>query len=564
MDKKTNLFVLLCLFFIISSSLIANGQNNKQHENQEQIVVITDRSIYIVGEQINFSATLVNGSKNESLSASQILYCELITPEGSKISGSKFLIHQYRVAGSIDIPSDLLSGTYYLKTYTKLMRNYGPETFAYNQIRIVNPEKSGLAATGNDQKTKSTLTFDTISVIGNKSLFVSTNSNHYSSGETVIVSVRGLSVSQLQLKNLSLSVVPEATKSYSKIIPDPQGEIQNKNIYFSENHGLSLNGKLNYGATEIPINGKKVNLSIMGEGRDFMAVRTDSSGRFFFALPGYYGSRDLFLCAEKLPSKDVKIWVDNDFSTAPYPLPAPTFTLTEPEKVAVYNMALNRQIQMQYAIKVLPDTVVNRKSEKAFYGNPTSVIYLDQYIQLPTLEDYFNELPSQVKVRKHKGETVFYVIGSRDVSFYDPLVLIDWVAVDEPSKILAISPQNISRIEIVNETYIKGDQTYGGIISIISKKGDFAGIDLPSTGIFINYRFLDESWEPVAEIQQSSKSPDTRNTLLWQPNIVLKQDKETTYTFLAPDTPGKYVVFLEGVTEDGKIISETYSFEINN
>jgi len=564
MDKKTNRFVLLCLFLIFCSSLIAKGQNNKQLENQEIIVVITDRSIYIVGEQIYFAATLVVNDDIFNFPESQILYCELITCGGSKITGSKFSIQEYTATGNISIPTDLLTGTYYVRAYTKLMRNYGPEVFTYTQIRIVNPEKSELAATGTTQNTESSKAVDFQAVTESKSLKVNTNSKQYSSRDTVRVSITALSGTNLKAKNICLSVVPEASKSNSKTILQPQGTNQNNNFYYAENQGLSLNGKLNYGSTEIPIKGKKVNLSIMGEGRDFMCVRTDSSGRFFFALPGYYGNRDLFLCAEKLPSKDVKIWVDNDFSTAPYPLPDPGFSLTEPERAAVYNMAMNCQIQSQYTNKAMPDTANDKKGETAFYGKPTSVIYLDQYIQLPTLEDYFNELPSQVKVRKHKGEPVFYVIGSRNVSFYEPLVLIDWVAVDEPSKILAISPQNISRMEIVNEAYIKGDQTYGGIISIISKKGDFAGIDLPSTGIFINYRFLDKSWQPQPETQPAPNSPDTRNTLLWRPNIVLDNGDETTFEFSAPDTPGRYMVFVEGIAENGEIISKTCPFEINN
>ena len=75
------------------------------------------------------------------------------------------------------------------------------------------------------------------------------------------------------------------------------------------------------------------------------------------------------------------------------------------------------------------------------------------------------------------------------MAIYDPLVMIDWVAVSDNESILGTPTQSISRIELVNAPYIKGDMIYGGIISIISKKGDFAGIDLPRNGIFINYKF---------------------------------------------------------------------------
>jgi len=206
-----------------------------------------------------------------------------------------------------------------------------------------------------------------------------------------------------------------------------------------------------------------------------MSARNDSTGHFFFALQDYYGARDLFLCAEKTPLKAVKIWVDNDFRSTPFRLPSPTFTLSEQERLVFLSMVQNSQIEVRYQNDRLIDSLKTAKITNAFYGKPTNTILIEKYIQLPTLEEYFNELPSQVKVRKRKGEPYFSIHNSEATiqSLYDPLVLVDWVAVDEPSKILAASPQSISRIEVVNEDYIKGGQAYGGIISFISKKRRF-------------------------------------------------------------------------------------------
>jgi hypothetical protein len=171
-----------------------------------------------------------------------------------------------------------------------------------------------------------------------------------------------------------------------------------------------------------------------------------------------------------------------------------------------------------------------------------------------------------VKVRKRKGEPYFSVQSSvtENLSFYDPLVLVDWVAIDEPSKILAVSPQNISRIEVVNEDYIKGGQTYGGIVSFISKKGDFAGIDLPSAGIFINYRFLSENQCLEISGAAAANQPDVRNTVLWKPSIKVQDKQPEKIVFTAPDTPGKYIVIVEGVTTNGELFSATKVFEVKN
>jgi hypothetical protein len=220
------------------------------------------------------------------------------------------------------------------------------------------------------------------------------------------------------------------------------------------------------------------------------------------------------------------------------------------------------QIEQHFKDEMPADTMDMQKPEIAFYGKPTAVIYLDKYIQLPTMEEYFNELPSQVKVRKRKEGSYFAVQQAEFLSMYDPLVMLDWVAIDEPAKVLAVSPQSISRIEIVNEDYVKGGQIYGGIISIISKKGNFAGIDLPSAGVFINYRFpargpCREGFTPGVPAH-----PDTRNTVLWKTGLHLTGTTTQTHTFIAPRVPGKYVVVAEGITRQGEIVTTTREFEV--
>jgi hypothetical protein len=392
---------------------------------------------------------------------------------------------------------------------------------------------------------------------------VDVNKEVFLPNDTVTFSVKLLGNHNSEIKDLCLSVVPETAASIPLVSQQTKLQRQTEKLYFPEDRGLSLTGKLT-GSGGIALQGKVISLSIIGEGRDFMAARTDTSGRFFFALPEYAGKRDLFLSAEKSNLPDVKIWVDNDFCAIPVHLATPDFSLSAKEREVAENMALNQQIDSHFNTDTVTGTIPAAATERPFYGDPTSILTLDQFVQLPTLEEYFNELPGQVKVRKRSGEKYFKVIGAYDLSFYDPLVLVDWVAVDELSRILAIAPRNISRIEIVNQLYVKGGQTYGGIISIISKKGDFAGIDLPSTGIFINFRFLTQNLcRPIPEMIPAD-SPDIRNTILWKPGISLNDNGTNAFSFSAPYTPGKYSIILEGISPEGTRFAVTRIFGVEN
>lgn len=553
---------MFALFLFYAETAVC--RTNKSDEEQEKVALFTDRSIYIVGEKLHFFAVMYPVSHLSDKVESEVLYCELIAPDGEKIAGSKNVIINSAAEGCLPIPDDLPSGTYYIRAYSKLMRNSGPESYEYKPLKIINPGwDEVLPGTAN-------LTNENGNVEGNEAEFstgmigVSVDNNTARTSENIVATIESTDASSKAYKGLCISVVPEI------VLPHLGNVIPNKKLrpieyrFYAENQGLSLTGKLTEGTDRKLVSGKRINLSIIGEGRDFMAVRTDNNGRFFFSLPAYYGSRDLFLCAEKTTASDLKIWIDNDFCSLPVSLPSPVFSLSDQERASILSMARNKQINSHFqpdSTDVLPNI---KLEEKAFYGEPTTILYLDQYVQLPTLEEYFNELPGLVKVRKRNGEPYFKIIGSSNLSFYDPLVMIDWVAVDELSKILAVAPQSISRIEIVNETYIKGGQTYGGVISLISKKGDFAGIDLPSAGIFINYSFFSENLCRQSYPMPSVNQPDARNTVLWETGITLPKGDKKEFAFKAPDTPGNYIVVVEGLTTEGERVISSAHFKVEN
>jgi len=52
---------------------------------------------------------------------------------------------------------------------------------------------------------------------------------------------------------------------------------------------------------------------------------------------------------------------------------------------------------------------------------------------------------------------------------------------------LLISPKKIQWVEVLNEIYIIGNTTYGGILNVITRKGDLAGIDLPENSFFFDF-----------------------------------------------------------------------------
>lgn len=555
----------ICFTFLLHFEclLLLNGQQSQLVMTGEKVVLFSDRTLYIAGEQLHFSAFLQTTADTNQTENSRVLYCELITPDGTKIAGSKYLIKNYSAFGDLAIPKDITTGIYYLKAYTKFMRNSGPFYYHYTSIKIVNANRSEVQSITNDNNLSDSLSDEDNSVNARDSFHISTNKSQYSTRDTVHISIEGIETNQSLCKGLSLAVIPEYSVSAHKVKLSENTQSEKGEFYYPETRGLSITGKLTDKTTGNPLPLTRVNLSILGRGRDFMAMQTDSSGRFFFSLPDYIGNRDLFLSPEKIKISTSKILVDNDYCTLPVHIFSNKFTLNKQERKAVFNMAVNVQLESYFKINSVHDTVNSQAQNQAFYGKPNEILYIDNYVQLPTLEEYFNEILTLAKVRKRQGEKYFKVLGTQSgLTDLDPLTLVDLVAIDDPSKVLAISPTNISRIEVVNKIYVKGDQTYGGIINIITRHDDFGGIDLPSSGVFINYGFFEDSTHYPAIFRPIPHSPDTRNTLCWEPKLELNKSNTANITLTTSDTPGKYLIILNGINSKGQTFSQASSFEV--
>jgi len=513
----------------------------------EGVVISTDRNMYVSGEKILFSSIVFSSDNHTDIEMNRIVIVELITPEGNRVTGGKFLVENQYSMGCLQIPEETTTGNYYLKSYTRWMRNGSTKGYNYLPVRIIHPSRAEiLSGKGHFDSLK----FDAPDFEKIKDIEILSDKSAYSPGEKMQISISCSGKSDSSAK-LSLTMAQKSSidlkNSFEKKADVPL-IINAENLqYFPEFKGVSLSGKLLDKVTGKALAGSKINLSVLGD-KDIMVTGTDSLGRFFFSLPDYYGYHDLFLSAENLTDRSTEIFIDNDFCIRPVNLPNPLFYLNEDEKATALNLVVNYIIQKRFqelTIEEKPETPVYNTS---FYGEPSEVLKLENFVDLPSLEDYFNELPMMVKVRKIKGKKHFkFYTTQGEMSIFEPLVLIDWVAVNDVERVLAMPPREIARIELINAPYVKGSVVYGGIVSFISKKNDFAGIDLPGSGTFIRYRFLEECAHKSVKEPIESVQPDTRNTIYWNPEVVFGEEAMTEITLTAPETPGRYLLLLRSM-----------------
>lgn len=540
---------ILCLTILLGFPIKAQNAGN----SPESFRLFTDRNMYIIGEVIRFAA--VNAIEKDS--ADRVLYVEMITPEGKRINGGKYLLEKGKTGGCLEIPEDLLSGYYYIRAYTRAMRNFGPLSYEYVPLTIVNPFKSNILASENESSqvlVKDSLMSGPFRIAGLKPQYTPREEAAFTiSDNNEIKEAIGI--------NITIVPVYGVNDFYLQIQSKPISPDKSE-VYFSEKRGISLTGKLMDKDQKEPVAGRVVTLSVMGD-KDFSGYKTDRNGRFFFTLPDDTGKRDIFLSSVDYNSAGIGLFIDNDFCTRPVNFQTEEFKLTPEERKLALELAKNVRISGEFIQRtaIVADSVI--VASKPFYGEPTGILFMDKFIQLPTLREYFDEISLEVKIKERK-EGKYFKFLSNDASMmaYDPLILVDWVAVNDMEKLLSISPQKILRIETVNKPYVKGNLTYGGIISIISRDGDFAGIDLPASGIFVKYDFFAPACPETITTPPTPNIPDPRNTLLWIADFQVGASDKNTISFHTPDTPGRYKMWIRGVYPDGRVFGQSESFEV--
>ena len=544
--KKSILYALL-----IIQSVCAIGQNRNNYN--EEIIFSTDRNFYVVGENICFSASVLNPVMLESKILSKILYIELIDPNGKQILGNKYWLDEATLSTNIAIPEELVSGNYYLRAYTKFMRNYGPQAYAYQYIKIINPY--------NDELLKSNINDSIKKVDLSEDFTLKLNKESYKNKELVKVNIEIPSYLENLIEYYQVTVSLDQT-FYKNIALSKTKQTKQSTNYIPESRGLTITGKVTNDETKNVIPFRKINLTIIDNpGNIFLSTLSDSLGNFIFNLPKENSDKDLFISAESKINEPIKLLIDNDFCTESVELPNPKYILSEDEKDIALKIITNNELQKYYSDTThnTSDTLINSYVSK-FYGEPTASLIIDDYIKLPTLEDYFVELPFNAKIKKEKGEKRFKILGTHpELSIYDPLIMIDMIPIYNIENILKIDPNKVEKIDVVTEPYALGDMIYGGLLNIVTKRNDFAGIDLPQSGIFINYKYLTVKNE-ISLLKNETPLPDIRTTLYWDNNL---DSSVKEFEFNTGNTPGVFLIYVKAITKNGKEFYSTIKFSVN-
>jgi hypothetical protein len=121
----------------------------------------------------------------------------------------------------------------------------------------------------------------------------------------------------------------------------------------------------------------------------------------------------------------------------------------------------------------------------------------------------------------------------------------------------------IRKIDIITKSYILGNSFFYGLASFSTYNGNYEGFDIDPKAVRINYQGLQmqrEFYSPDYSTNQhrNSRIPDLRTTLFWSADI--KQNQPIK--FYTGDNKGKYMVLVQGISNNNEPLSSMTGFEV--
>ncbi len=558
-------FILLTGFMYVHESIPAVGQRDdsillNSPLYREKFQLFTDRSLYASGEPVMFRVFNMNNELQPENNLSRVIYIELTNNHNTPVAQAKYMLNNRGSSGQIIIPDTLTTGSYYIRAYTRWMRNFPPSGYLCVPLAIVNPYKIIVS----DLKMPIPETVVPESNAG----FV--EGIKYTSDK---LSYRKREKVTVQLKEINTGISPEGycitiikngylDTDYS-YTADQGGNVKiitDGIKYYPESTGLSISGYVIRRQGQQALANSRIYMTLLGSDPDCFEFITDGRGKMHFSIPDHSGSHDVLFTVDAKEQDDIQIIMEDEFSKEYSGFPVSTVDFFLERQDLVEEIMVNSQIENSFMSDKNDTLSINKsKADFPFYGNPDLKYRTDDYIMLPNLEEFFFELIPSVRLIKEKNKRSMVVLGKYvDMSFYLPLILLDYVPVLDIESILPVSPRRIDYIDIINTVYIRGNNYYGGIINLVSKEGDRAGVQLPANSTIINYNTFYNSKEvfyPDYEKQiNRDRIPDLRATLCWFPHINLAPDSVKRIEFYTSDIGGKYSVIIRGITKDGKIV----------
>lgn len=577
---------------------------------QEKVYVHTDKSWYYPGGKVWFKAYAGYANQSVRDSLSRVLYADLVDARGEVLISRIVKLEHGAGHGDFVLPSGLAAGTYFLRAYTNWMRNYGTASTFSMPIYVAAPtERLNPVAL---EKMNS----DLLMVSGIKSTYLISDSIKLTLGiDTAALSHADISISVTETSQaFDIQNRPKIGEVLFFEDELPQGALLD--FIYPIEYGITVDGKV------IPPKRKSSAFQltvIQGNMDSLFSITTDRAGRFRLSNLHFQDSVDFAfqsrnkrgqivgtssILARNFPAFEKP---KSDFVQRPLErikLNVPVF-IDFREKKDTLKRAVQPPAEVKHNFNTYltnPNTVFSEQDLKKFQGaqnifqtligrvsglqinNASGQLYfrqnarslstanVDALLVIDGIPQNMIQAPVAQQVNSNVSEVKDDVILSNKTRSENTegqtSSLSDRIKqqanreseqVTNYGGLPIINVEEVSHVEVSSTSDPRfGHQGVNGVIAVFTKRAQgkessvktteqikLCGFNTPSTFIAEN------------EVQVNGYVP----TIYWNPNVSFGKDG-TILGFKSPAIPGKYIVTIKGIGNDGSPVSGYFDFEV--
>ena len=584
---KTVLFIILIL---LNTFLLVPAQKNDGLLKPERVYLQTDRNIYLAGDYLFYSLYL----QNTGSQLSKYAYLVIRDRYNVSISRVRVEITNQTAFGSIYLADTLHSDIYQIKCYTNCMRNGAEDSYFTKEIVITNRFDKKLEMFDSTLYTGPSSTSPeqlSINEAGQGNLMIHLDKQVFNAREKVNFSIESKSIPADSITRLSVSIseiVPGIP--YEPSITDCFNTVDNPSvtvepgqvhcIYHPEIKGSVVEGRVrpllksgNKFVTdtinfEKDTTGYTILISTPDSIANMQYTTTDSIGSFSILLDHYYEGKELIIRLKE--DAKVSIEPDNKFKlNLPF---IPSGSLTTPAIRSYLVRGINiSEVQRYYTKKT---EIKTRKQFKPLltiprvYYKSYPTVFPADYLELINFVEISTELLSGFKVRKSDNGYILSCTDTRNIypGNLEPVIFLDGVPIDNVNQIIDLGTGQIKRIETLPVTRYYGKMLLPGILAVFSKNFEINNIQFKTPAI--RYQALTSQSYTVPEPNMpgtiDSHIPDVRQVLLWDPEIILRNNEKLQMECYTSDLQGYYRINIQGITSNGHPVNGSAIFKVKS
>lgn len=171
-----------------------------------------------------------------------------------------------------------------------------------------------------------------------------------------------------------------------------------------------------------------------------------------------------------------------------------------------------------------------------------------------TLYELLQEVPS-VFFREGRA----YIRATVSIDADVPAALaVDGTILDGEFDLDVIRMPDVARVDIfkTGRTVLWGSKGGGGVISVTTKAGNL-DVELLNAGETAHTKVRPLGYQPPSDFLTAAQYRN-RRTVYWNPLLLAD-----SFAFTLGDNPGTYLLVIEGVTSDGRLVHEERTFEVS-